>query len=522
MNSDAAQEPTIQADVARGPDANPEAPTTATDPTNPPSTALDASTAADLELARLVERADETLTTPGAVVFAEMLGTPLVDAEALRVRAAQLDAFEERGGERTAIRATLAKLGRSAYPEGLVHWVREPLPDAPAGMWLHSVLALLMVASIVNGVLRGNGAWGLVMLLLLGNMALHYQTRRGIELYIDTLRELGRLVACGRRLSQKPMPGAEDLFASLHGRAATLARLARLTATLLPTRGGTTDALVGIAEYVSIAFLVETRAYAKVLREMRKHRDALAGLFDEVGLIDALQAGALFRQAMPKRCTPVFVDDPARLEALGLVHPLIDDAVPNDLLLEGRCVVISGSNMSGKSTFLRAVGLNALLAQTLCACAAERWTSSRFRIVSSMSISDDLGHGLSFYYAEAERILGMVRLAGEGTPALCLVDELLRGTNSAERLAASEEILRWIADHGALVLVTTHDLELIGVLAERYDAYHFTDAHADDALAFDYLLRPGTAGTRNAIRLLAHLGFPAEIVERARARVDEG
>jgi DNA mismatch repair ATPase MutS len=137
-----------------------------------------------------------------------------------------------------------------------------------------------------------------------------------------------------------------------------------------------------------------------------------------------------------------------------------------------------------------------------------------------MRVTDDLVHGKSRYLAEAERLLTLVRQVGSGPAALCLVDELLSGTNAAERLAASTAILEHLERAGAVVVTATHDLELAEQLRSTYDAYSFADDFSGDDLRFDHHIRPGLATGRNAIQLLERLGYPAELVGRARQRLE--
>jgi DNA mismatch repair ATPase MutS len=172
--------------------------------------------------------------------------------------------------------------------------------------------------------------------------------------------------------------------------------------------------------------------------------------------------------------------------------------------------------MSGKSILLRVVGINALFAQTILTCTARRYRATPLRIVSSMRVGDALLEGKSRYLAEAERLLVLVRLADAGRPSLCLIDELLSGTNTTERLAASRAILDHLARHGMLVLAATHDLELTEHLASHCDGYYLSDDSARDDLRFDYRLQRGVATTRNAIQLLERLGYPDEVLADAR------
>lgn len=487
-------------------------------PAEEPPGALDDGSWDDLLLDEVYEHADRCLTTAGTVELYRLLRAPIDERAAMDARLGELALFEGSADARGALQLELARVGRSASPRGLLSWVRDPLPKESEAEQMHRALALCALLAPALALAFGGATWLLVMGMFFVNMSVHFTARRRIGPYLDSLRELGRLVSCARRVAELSLPGLEPLQQGLRSAADELGVVRRSASMLLKERGDFMDLAEGAYDYLAMYFLMETRAYFRVVNALAGRREALVALFEGVGRLDALQAAASFRAGLEVRCTPEFVDGEPRLEMTDLVHPLLEDAVPNSLALRGRSCFVTGSNMSGKSTFLRAVGLNALLAQTVGACSAGAWRTSLFRIRTSIAPADDLGGGKSTFFAEAERLLRMLRGAEGEHPSLCLVDELLRGTNSVERLAAGEEILDHLARQNALVVVATHDMELVERLRDRYDGYHFTDMADGQGLSFDHKLRPGTPVERNAIRLLGAMGFPPELVERARAR----
>ncbi|MGI9625682.1 MAG: MutS-related protein, partial [Longimicrobiales bacterium] len=201
-----------------------------------------------------------------------------------------------------------------------------------------------------------------------------------------------------------------------------------------------------------------------------------------------------------------------------------DCAVPNSVTMSpGRGLVITGSNMSGKSTFLRTVGVTVVLAQTLNTCPAQAYSSPRLTLRSAIGRSDDLTAGKSYYLVEVDAVLDLLRSGASAEPHLFLFDEIFRGTNTVERLATGEAVLKSLpldskGDARHIVLAATHDGELVELLEELYDPYHFEETVQSDGLSFDYKLSPGQASTRTAIALLDIRGAPAAIVDAARAR----
>jgi hypothetical protein len=207
------------------------------------------------------------------------------------------------------------------------------------------------------------------------------------------------------------------------------------------------------------------------------------------------------------RGTPMF-------DADGLTHPLLSDsAVPNDVRLGGdapHLLLVSGSNMSGKSTLLRTVGLNAVLAQAGAPVRASRLRMSPLRIGATLRIQDSLQAGKSRFYAEISRISEVVALTGREDGVLFLFDELLAGTNSHDRLAGATGILGGVLDRGAIGLATTHDLALTAMvegLGARAANVHFEDRFVDGTLTFDYRLKPGVVRTSNALALMRAVGL---------------
>ena len=205
------------------------------------------------------------------------------------------------------------------------------------------------------------------------------------------------------------------------------------------------------------------------------------------------------------------------MRTVELVHPLLTNPVENPWVTD-RPVLLTGSNASGKSTYLKAAALAAVMAQGICTCTAYSYEASVFQIYSSMALRDDLQAGESYYIVETRSLKRILDQATGKTPVLCVIDEVLRGTNTVERIAASCEILTAFSDRGVLCVAATHDLDRCGLLEGRYDQYHFQETVTADSVEFDYRLYPGKATSRNAINLLRMLGFPGTIVDQAHKR----
>jgi DNA mismatch repair ATPase MutS len=216
----------------------------------------------------------------------------------------------------------------------------------------------------------------------------------------------------------------------------------------------------------------------------------------------------------PDDVFPEVVEAGPLFDAEALGHPLLprDRCVRNDLRLDTalQVLVVSGSNMSGKTTLLRSVGVNTVLALAGAPVRARRLRLSTLAVGASIRVHDSLQDGTSRFYAEITRVRQLMDLAGAGLPLLFLLDEVLHGTNSSDRRVGAEAIVRGLLERGAVGLVTTHDLalaELAESLAPRARNVHFEDQLEGDRIAFDYRLRPGVVRRSNALALMRAVGL---------------
>ncbi|WP_446742971.1 MutS-related protein [Silvibacterium acidisoli] len=233
-----------------------------------------------------------------------------------------------------------------------------------------------------------------------------------------------------------------------------------------------------------------------------------------IGEFEALSSLSTFAFENPGYVFATFAPEGPRLEIESFTHPLLprEKAVANDLRLDARLqmLLISGPNMAGKSTFMRGIGVNVVLAMAGASVAARRMELSPLSVTASICILDSLQGGLSRFYAEIMRLKKIDDLSHEAVPVLFLLDELLSGTNSHDRRVATASLLRSLISRGAIGLVTTHDLALTRIAEEMNGSaanYHFGDTFKDGQLHFDYRLTPGVVQTTNALELMRSIGI---------------
>lgn len=258
-------------------------------------------------------------------------------------------------------------------------------------------------------------------------------------------------------------------------------------------------------------------AAVKVARNLRRHRDRLAQVFLQVGFLEADIAIASWLQRIPAHCLPTITTDKT-VESIDGFHPLLAAPVANSITLRAQSALVVGTNMAGKTTFIKMVGTNIILSRTIGVCFAARAAIPRSKVMASIRAEHSIESGKSHFFAELERILSFVQAAERDGRGVFLIDELFRGTNTPEMVAAGKAVLESLSAH-AQVLVTTHDVELQHLLRPSFLTFHFVEDPELQEI-FDYRLHPEISTSKNAIKLLEKIGFALAIVREARRLAD--
>lgn len=285
----------------------------------------------------------------------------------------------------------------------------------------------------------------------------------------------------------------------------------RLIASVKPTG----DLVDMILDYVRMLFHVDLIKFNSMLATFDTYEKELERIYTVIGFLDSMLAVASFRTLCSNYSIPVLVKtDKPFLNLEEVCHPLIERPVPNSIQTD-KAVLLTGSNASGKSTFLKTVAINAILSQTVHTAIAAKYEASYFRVASSMALQDNILTKESYYIVEIKSLKRILDSITEEIPTLVFVDEVLRGTNTVERIAASSQVLYSLAKKNTLCFAATHDIELTHMLEDCYENYHFEEQVTDGFVTFDYKLHDGRAMSRNAIRLLGMIGYPKEIIAEA-------
>jgi DNA mismatch repair ATPase MutS len=268
-------------------------------------------------------------------------------------------------------------------------------------------------------------------------------------------------------------------------------------------------AVFGFLNFFGLSKLI---AFIRIIDSLTKSRDKIRLMFESIGSLDASIAAASWIQSLPLSTVPSF-NSTGKIEVEGIYHPLIKKAVGNSFHLQNKSALITGSNMAGKTTFIKTIGLNVILARTLFVCLAERADLPRWIVRSSIRLDEKVIDGQSYYSREIEQIREFLNCPDNCF--LFLIDEIFRGTNTIERIAISAATLQHLSRRN-MALVTTHDVELQALLADCSRLFHFSEQVNCDKYYFDFILRDGPCRAGNAIKLIELKGYPSNLVDEAR------
>ena len=486
---------------------------------------LDDITWNDLDMDALYTRMDCTLSAAGEEYLYALLRSPAGGAGApLSVPLSEIRYFEEdaHSGIRLQLQKALHAFGYTGryslyeYLDLLKEAPRQSnLVHVPAFV-LPAASLFLMVYSVQAGILCLVGSFIL-------NMLTYYRRRGQIEPFLITFSYLLRMMKCAQTVTGIHCPALQEECGRLRELAPVFARFRRGSFIVL---SGTTSSggnpLDFLVDYIRILFHLDLIRFNTMLAHYTGHQKEMEEALVILGRIDAAICLASFEKSLPYTCTPVLSEQaaPEKLFLSQVYHPLLEHPVPNSLQVT-KPVLLTGSNASGKSTFLKAAALCAVLAQTAGFCPAREYRGDYFVIRSSMALRDNISAGESYFMAEIRSLKRIADLSAKSRrPVLCFVDEVLRGTNTIERIAASSELLKTLARAGVVCFAATHDIELTRLLSTEFANYHFEEEIKDGDVTFSYQIKDGPAVTRNAIQLLGAIGFDPQIIKNAAKRAE--
>ncbi|MHC5311067.1 MutS-related protein [Myroides sp. LJL116] len=372
-------------------------------------------------------------------------------------------------------------------------------------------VVLVLLLAVINPKL-------LILLLPLYciNMYFHYQNKQKIFFYLNGIKALNKVFAVYCSLVKN------EQLTLLVDRKANIEKIKGIVnKTFLFSPGGSfvgNEFLTIIwysLELIKILFNIEYLFFYLYRKALKGEHANLKAMYCYLAEVDCAISTVEFCKETDNLCSPVFASEKS-INIQGLYHPLLVNGVSNDLILKETSLMLTGSNMSGKTTFIRAFAINAILAETLGLVFARSYSAPFSKIFTSIRISDDLSKGSSYYFEELNRLKFLIDTSQEDHHCFFILDELFKGTNTIERISGGVAVLNYLNNAYCTVLVSTHDLELAEYLeSKQYDLYYFDEKVLNGELIYDYKLKRGVVSHGNAIELMKRRDFPSIIIKEA-------
>lgn len=444
------------------------------------------------------------------------LRTPEFDERVLKERSELADFFRSNEKIREQHKICFGRMGRRRRV-ALADYIGR-LSEIPSFPLLpHSSALAFLVAGF--GLFWVKPAYGIGVLAgaIVVNMITYFKYKGDMAVYFSCMSQVADLVEYGGKLAD--IPGGEPVLTPYQEalrRDCERLKQIRRHAWILVDKSDVGGDLIKVAlDYLCMVTHLDLLLFRGMAETIRNQEETLGQLMETMGKLELALCIGSFRELAEEYCIPVFHTHPQKtLACEAIYHPLVENAVANSIKTD-RPVLITGSNASGKSTFLKTVGVNAILAQSIYTVTASYYEADYFRVYSSMALSDSLETKESYYMVEIKSLKRILDAISEKFPVLCFVDEVLRGTNTVERISASSKILESMAGRQVLCFAATHDIELASLLENLYANYHFEEQVEEGDVSFSYRLEPGRAKSRNAIRLLGIMGYEEAIIKAA-------
>lgn len=351
----------------------------------------------------------------------------------------------------------------------------------------------------------------LLIPIMILNMIIHYRNKESLLFYSEVFTQLAILESISRKLKDLGYGNEQDDSIK---KLKIINKQTRIIRLQNKVRNDFEIISWATIELVKICLSLEAFIFNRVMSQIQNNKKGIESLYENIGKIDLAISTISLRETLPYYCKPDITNYSKKIKACEIFHPLIDNCVSNNINIDERSTLITGSNMSGKTTFIRTMAVSVLTANTINTCFAKSMSLGNILLDSAIKISDSLLNDKSYYFEEVLRIKSMIENAKSGKTYLLLLDELYKGTNTIERIACAKSVLSYLNKEN-IVIASTHDTELCELLKDDYDIYHFGERIIKDVLSFDYTIKSGKPTETNAIRILDLNEYPKEIIDES-------
>ena len=469
----------------------------------------------DLDLDEVFMYVDRTVSKVGQQYYYHIFRTIPHDNKRCDRFEHLIQIFKENTALKESVLWQLSKLNsHDAYR--VTSFIHEDHIQKPTWFWIIRLLSLISIASVLLSFFFPQFII-LLIFILATNVIIHFWNKANLFQYAATIPQLLRLNQVAKELlkSKAWVDREHKIHESIKSIDRIGSRMAvfKLEAKLQSDIGAVVEY---VFEIIKTLFLVEPQLLFNVLTALDSRREQIHQLYQWVGEIDIAISIASLREGLSYYTQPNIAKEKKQLTGKEIYHPLLENFVSNSIELHRKSALLTGSNMSGKTTFIRTIGINVITGQTINTCFAREFTMPSLKVHSAIRMADDLMSDKSYYFEEVLTIKKMLDESRTGAQNLFLLDEIFKGTNTVERIAAGKAILTYLNNEDNIVLIATHDLELSEYLRKTYNLYHFTEVVEDETIVFDYKIKAGNLKTTNAIRILELNRYPCEVISEAK------
>ena len=472
----------------------------------------------DLDMDRIFALINQSISPIGDEYLYEILRKPVFEEEELKERQRLLEFFSEKEKERHKVQALLAgirKPGNVSVYEAVS--VTKEVEIQGKGFQI-VMCGAFFLSLMFFAAMPSPGIFCFLGICIL-NIITYFMRKQDIDLYLTSFRCVIQLLEAQKNLEKLKIPELAS-YMEEGKRCRKELRTFQKGSFLVLEQSSTGGGMEGlIMDYIRMLTHIDLIKFSTMMKAMQEHQEEILGLMKIFGYLDAMISIASFRVSLPYYSIPELeMAGKAYLKVENLYHPLLSHPVANSIEAENG-ILVTGSNASGKSTFLKNIAVNTILAQTIYTVTASEYQAPYFKVMTSMALRDDLERGESYFIVEIRSLKRILDETEKEGCLLCIIDEVLRGTNTIERIGASSRILAGLDREHVLPFAATHDIELSYILEDLYENYHFEEEVKEHEVVFNYLLKKGRVTTRNAIRLLEMTGYPENLSEEAKKAV---
>lgn len=469
----------------------------------------------DLDMDSVFKRINYTNTTMGEAYLYYKLREVNYDKDKWNQIEKLIKVFLSNDELRTNIQMKLMKVGK-LNNINVFNFIYNPKFNKVPAFYIYPLMVSCFIFSIILCFFNPKCGVILTALLFATNMITYLRVKNALQDNIDVMIYLlNNINLCQKlsKISENDFSEFREVIKEKLDKCRNLNKIKRYSFSLNRNSDGSALDIDLFMQYIKMVFMADILSYEGIMKIFDKNKESFVKIYDLAAEIDFALSIACYRKSLEEYCEPKFIEGDD-IEMKDLYHPLIDDPVKNSITIKNN-IIFTGSNASGKSTFIKSIALNCILAQSLNTALCSEYKCKFSKVMTSMAVRDNVMAGESYFISEIKSLKRLLDSLNGKTRVIAFIDEILKGTNTMERISASAAIMKYGQRTDSKILVATHDMELTSMLDKYYENYHFEEIVNDEGVFFDYKLKKGPSTSSNAIKLLKTLNYETNIVDDA-------